>query len=485
MKLKRTKIVATISPKVSSTEMLTDFILAGVNVFRLNTAHLDLTHARELVAKIRKIAPHVAILIDTKGPEVRTCQVEPTFAVKTGDVIEVTPNNEGIAGKSFQVNYPNFAQDVKEGQIILLDDGAVELQILSIQDDRIKVCVLNDGEIKNRKTVNVPGAIMHLPPVSDRDKEFIQFAIDMDLDFIAHSFVRSRDDVMAVQEILDQAKSKIKIIAKIENRQGVNNLSGILTVAYGVMVARGDLGVEIPAEEVPVIQKKMIVECMRRRRPVITATQMLQSMITNPRPTRAEVSDVANAVLDGSDAVMLSGETAQGDYPLESVQMMAKIIRQAELATAENARYYMKLLREDFINEQSPTHSYIVRGAVEAGESLPIAAIICHTMRGASALKASCFRGPKPIFAITPKERVMRELALSYGVYAFTSPQSSLENLDLDSAKILLEEGWLEPDDLVVSLGIIPHSGKSANYLAITKMKDLVASTLSQKFDEH
>lgn len=470
MHLKRTKIVATISSLNCEVPLLQKLFQSGVNVVRLNTAHLNLDEAAMMVARVREVSDRIAILIDTKGPEVRSCNLAAPLAVKAGDLIKVSAEPVP-AGEGFQVNYGNFAAEVKVGNRIVLDDGAIAMVVRENQRNKVLVCeVLNEGEIKNKKTVNVPGIEMNMPSLTLKDREFIEFAVKNNLDFIAHSFVRHRDDVLAVQSILDTYRSPIKIIAKIENRQGVKNLDSILDLAYGVMVARGDLGVEIPAEEVPLIQKQIIYECMVRCKPVITATQMLQSMIDNPRPTRAEVSDVANAVFDGTDAVMLSGETAQGRYPVESVQTMARIICQAESATKE----HFTLPRRD-IADSYPQRSYLIRCAMTSAEHLPVKAIVCSTDTGTAARLSAAYRATVPVMALSGNPTVVRQLALSYGVYA--SPCESFDNASqmvLRSAKILLDEGKIEPNDLVAVVGNYPLNHEGTNFFCVNTLESII-----------
>ena len=328
MRNKQTKIICTIASNRCECDFIQKLYDAGMNVARLNTAHMTTAEADLLVANIRSVSDEIGILIDTKGPEVRTCEIEDGIEFITGDVILIgdkeTPEN------GFKVNYDDFCARIPVGCSILIDDGETQLTVTGKKNGLLICRAENNGIIKNRKSINVPGVELDLPSLTEKDADFIDWATRSNIEFIAHSFVRNRDDVMAIQSILNMRKSPIKIIAKIENREGVDNLESILDVAHSVMVARGDLGIEIPAEEVPVIQKLIIKTCIRRVKPVITATQMLHTMIDNPRATRAEVSDVANAIYDGTDALMLSGETAYGKYPIEAVTTMANIARNVE-----------------------------------------------------------------------------------------------------------------------------------------------------------
>ena len=444
-----TKIVATISPKVGTVEMLRKFYESGMSVARLNTAHLDIETAEQLVDNIRQVSDRIAIMIDTKGPNIRTMNIASPLEAEIGKTLIVSAH-EVPGDKGFQVNFSKFVEEVSIGQHIILGDGEVDLQIESRSNRELVCRVITGGLVSDRKSVNVPGADLSMPALSQRDREFIDFAIRKNLSFIAHSFVRNRDDVMAVQSILDTAESPIQIIAKIENRQGVENLSSILDVAHGIMVARGDLGIEIPLEEVPLIQKKMIYECMRRCKPVITATQMLQSMENSPLPTRAEVSDVANAVFDGTDAVMLSGETAQGNYPVEAVKMMTRILRESEKG---NLKLHSRI--DDVAGELLGAESaHLVKSAIDATERFPIKAIVCNTATGRSSRMCAAFRCRVPIYAFSYNPVVVRQLALSYGVVSFhTNLVEDWGSLSKNALQELMKLKLIEGDDQVVLLG--------------------------------
>lgn len=313
---RKTKIVATISSKNCSVPFIKGLFEAGMNVVRLNTAHMNHDDALEVIRNTRAVSDTIGILLDTKGPEIRTCLTDSPLTVKCDDTIFVKgAPDESSRDNIICVSHSDFVEDVPVGSSILIDDGLIALAVIDKDANFLKCTVENDGTISSRKSINIPSVHVQLPALSEKDKGFIRFAADHDLDFIAHSFVRNKGDVLAVQSLLDAKKSSIKIIAKIENAEGVDNLSEILDHVYGIMIARGDLAVEIPTEQIPLTQKRIIKECIERRKPVIVATQMLHSMIESPRPTRAEVSDVANACLDHADALMLSGETANGKYP--------------------------------------------------------------------------------------------------------------------------------------------------------------------------
>lgn len=329
--MKQTKIVCTISDQHCEQDFLRHLFFAGMNVVRMNTAHATPEGIRKIIRNTRAVTPHLALLIDTKGPEVRTTGVKEPIAYKTDEQVAISghPDTE-TTHDHVCVSCTSFANDVKVGDDVLFDDGALAMKVVGKEGDTLTARVLNDGTLGAHKSVNVPGEHIDLPALSDRDKRMIRLAIDQDIDFIAHSFVRSAKDVHAVQRILDAYHSDIKIISKIENQEGVDNIDEIIDASYGIMIARGDLGIEVPIEQIPGIQRRIIEKCIRKHKPVIVATQMLHTMINNPRPTRAEVTDIANAVFSHTDALMLSGETANGKYPLEAVQTMARVAEQAE-----------------------------------------------------------------------------------------------------------------------------------------------------------
>ncbi|MDD4158475.1 MAG: pyruvate kinase, partial [Proteiniphilum sp.] len=323
--LKQTKIIATISDKRCEVPFLRQLFEAGMNVVRLNSAHLDEEGFLKIIRNTRAVSSRIGILVDTKGPEIRTTVADHPIELKTGDQIRIVGDPAGISSRdTLYISYPSISEEMHEGDDILIDDGEIDLKVITVTADDLLCSVQNDGTVGSRKSVNIPGVRISLPAITARDRQFIALAAKHDVDFIAHSFVRSREDVLAVQEILNELKSPIKIIAKIENQEGVDNADEILDVAFGIMVARGDLGIEVPQEKIPGIQRVLIRQAVHHKKPVIVATQMLHSMIHNPRPTRAEITDIANAIYYRTDAVMLSGETAYGKYPVEAVSTMTK-----------------------------------------------------------------------------------------------------------------------------------------------------------------
>lgn len=449
MHSKQTKIICTIADNRCEPEFIQKLVGCGMNVARLNTAHMTPENATMVVQKIRSVSERIAILIDTKGPEVRTCDLDAPIDVQTGDRVSITdaPASPG----DFKVNYDGFIAAVPDGSRILIDDGELELLVIEKSEDRLLCAVQNDGTIKNRKSLNVPNVHLPLPALTEKDSEFIDWATHNEIDFIAHSFVRSRDDVMAIQSRLDMLKSNIKIIAKIENREGVDNLDEILDVAHSAMVARGDLGIEIPAEEVPFIQKKIIRTCIRRLKPVITATQMLHSMIENPRPTRAEVSDVANAILDGTDAIMLSGESAYGKYPIEAVQVMCNIAHAVE---QQKESQQLAFERPKLTISSEMPGGHLAKAAVNCAADMPIQAIVTSTRSGETALNCASHRGRTPIFALSENAETVRQLALCYGVYsARIDIPSTTDELVKACLKKLIDDRKIDSDKLIAFLG--------------------------------
>ena len=457
---KKTKIVATVSDLKGNVEFIRELYNRGANVIRLNTAHQTPEDTRAVIENVRNASEKLAVLVDTKGPEMRTnLKIEEDLTIKTGD--KVTFRSDGLdvatTREAVQVNYLGFVKDVPVGARILIDDGLLELVVDSKDEEALYTTAMNNGKIKKKKSVNVPGVEIKLPSVTERDKSFIEMAIDAGVDFIAHSFVRNKQDVLDVQDILDAKNSPIKIISKIENSEGVENLDEILEVSYAVMVARGDLGIEIPGEQVPLVQKDMIEKCIEANVPVITATQMLESMIENPRATRAEISDVANAVLDGTDAVMLSGETAYGDYPFEAVETMARIAAHVEEQTAHD-------INLEAINDRDNLQDYIAKVAAKASRDLNVDAIVVPTRQGTTARMIASHRPIAPIYAGCFEVQTARLLALSYGVEAYiAAPYAERSEILEKTLTPMVEDKVLNDDSLVAVVKSAPGSGRSNN----------------------
>ena len=464
--MKRTKIVATISDKRCEIGFLRVLYEAGMNVVRLNTAHQTLDEAMKVVRNVRAVSDQIALLIDTKGPEVRTCDIVVPVRVEKGEIIFMTGDRTLVAEKLIHVSYEHFVRDVQIGDKILVDDGDVELIVRDKKENCLELEASNPGEIKDKKSINVPGVNMHLESLSDKDRKFIQFAMDNKLDFIAHSFVRNKQDVMEIQQILDEQHSNIKIIAKIENQEGVNHIDEILDHVYGVMVARGDLAIEIDAEKIPLIQRYIVNKCIESKKPVIIATQMLHTMIDHPRPTRAEVSDIANAVFSGTDAIMLSGETAYGDYPLEAVKVMSRVAEANESILPPDAN-------RNLVRINNEITAALARVAVRMTNMLPIKAIVVDTNSGRTARYLSAFRGGLPVYARCYDEHVMRELALSFGVRPYFSVKPhSRDEFMRDIPQVLLQNGYQPEDQILVIGGSFGHV-RGASFLEVCKISDI------------
>ena len=466
---KKTKIVATISDRRCDVPFLTALHEAGMDVVRLNTAHQNPEAALKVIQNVRAVSDRIAIMIDTKGPEVRTTAAAEAVSLAKGERIAFRGDPEKpTTGEGIYVTYRGFVAETPLKSRILIDDGEMELVVIEKRGDALICEAQNDGRIGGKKGVNVPKVDFSLPSLSAKDEVFIRFAAEQEVDFIAHSFVRNPGDLSAVQGILDECGSPIKIIAKIENQSGVDHIDAILVNAYGVMVARGDLGIEIPYERIPGIQKMLINKCIARRKPVIIATQMLHSMIQNPRPTRAEVSDVANAIYGKTDAVMLSGETAGGLYPLEAVQTMARIAAEVEKSRSDIHDAPTVVLT----NERS---AFFCKTAVEAALELNARAIIADSSSGNSIRNMAGFRGRKPVFAHCYDRRVVRRLALSFGVFAeYIAKTANSQEFVHRALASHLEKGTLREDDLVVVMAGNFGESFGASFIEISPVKLLL-----------
>lgn len=454
---KKTKIVCTLGPASDSEEVLTQLVENGLNVCRFNFSHGSHEEQKarmDTAKKVReKLNLPIALLLDTKGPEIRTGNfADPEVLLEQGDQFIITMDEVLGTKEKCTVSYKGLINDVKVGDTILIDDGLVGLRVTEIKDQDIICVVENSGIVKNHKGVNLPGVKINLPALTEKDISDIEFGIEQGIDFIAASFVRKASDVLAIREILENNNAThIQIISKIENQEGVENLDEILQVSDGLMVARGDLGVEVPTEEIPIIQKNMIKKCNELGKPVITATQMLDSMIRNPRPTRAEVTDVANAIYDGTDAIMLSGETAAGKYPVEAVKVMASIAKRIE-----ETLDYEELLKASNLKGSTVTDAISYATCTTAVE-LNASAIVTSTSSGHTARMVSKFRPKTPIVAATDSEVTKRQLSLSWGVYTAKAPKASntdeVVEYSIDVAK---EAGYVNEGELVVITAGVP-----------------------------
>lgn len=467
---KNTKIVATVSDLRCDPEFIKDLYDHGMNVVRLNTAHQDEEGTLKVIENVRKVSNKIALLLDTKGPEVRTANMEEPIEIVKGEKYIFAGPDAEAKDNIIPTSYENLIDDVPVGKKILVDDGLVEFIVIEKNDKGLVCEATNKGTIKKKKSVNVPDVAINLPALTEKDKRFIAFAAKNNLDFIAHSFVRNKEDLSEVQAILDEHKSEAKIIAKIENRQGVDNIDEIIDNCGGIMVARGDLAIEIPAAEVPLIQKQLIQKCVEKGKPVIVATQMLESMINQPRATRAEVSDIANAILDGTSAIMLSGETAYGDFPVEAVRTMSEVALDL----------HNRKTRTNPFNVNPKTDNVEAKLAIRAAElalELDAKAIVVPTISGRTARILSAMRTKKPIFATCYNDQTMRQLALSYGVKAnHTQKYGTTDQLVRGVVGHLKEKGELNDEDLIVFIGGTNHTmAHKSNFLEIATVKDILA----------
>lgn len=454
--MRRTKIICTIGPASEQEDKLRELMLAGMNVARFNFSHGTHEEQKEKLEKVRKVSGElglpIATLLDTKGPEIRLRDFAKGKEVLTAGQSFILTTEEILGtNEKAAITYKNLYQDVKEGTTILIDDGKIEMVIEKIEGTDITCRVINGGTVSNHKGINVPGAVLTMPYISDVDREDILFCARMEYDFLAASFARTKEDILQVRKILTENGSKAKIIAKIENMQGINNLDEILDVSDGIMVARGDMGVEIPLEEVPVIQKAMIKKAVSKGKHVITATQMLESMIENPRPTRAETADVANAIYDGTTAIMLSGESAAGKYPVEAVKTMAKIAERAE----KDIDYSGRMKRSDARGVDITTA--ISHATCTTAADLNAAAIITVTISGFTAGKISRYKPSSPVIGCSISPRVCRQMNLMWGVTPLLiEKEETADDLFEEAAKAAEKAGLIQKGDVVVLTAGVP-----------------------------
>lgn len=478
--MKRTKIICTLGPATSKKAVLKKLIRGGMDIARFNFSHGTHEEQLERINLLKNAREElnypVAMLLDTKGPEIRTGVLKGHQKVKLTAGQQFTLTTQEIEGDSERVGitYAGLVKDVKPQAHILIDDGLIELEVLSAKGTEIVCKVLNGGELGERKGVNVPNVKVKLPGITEKDKDDILFGIQQEFDFIAASFVRDGKVIREIRKLLDEnGGSQIGIIAKIENAEGVDNIDEIITESDGIMVARGDLGVEVPAHQVPHIQKQIIQKCNRRYVPVITATQMLDSMIRNPRPTRAEVADVANAIYDGTDAIMLSGETAAGKYPVEALKMMTQI--------AENTEEHLdneKFTHNRRMDKEQTVSSAVGAACVLTADNLHADAIATPTMGGQTARLISSFRPKVPIFAITPNETVQHKLQLYWGVVPLKGYEKDTTAHIIESAmSVIKRKRYVKKGDLVVltagdpATNVRTGEGHSTNMMHVVEVK--------------
>ena len=468
---RRTKIVSTLGPASDSEEQLSALIAAGVNVFRLNFSHGSHKDKLELIERIRKVAAekgsNVAILGDLQGPKIRTGLMKGGYMeLVTGTEVVVTTSTVAGEGTTIPTIYENLPNDVRPGDRILLDDGLMDLVVLATEGQDVRCRVVTGGKLKDRKGINLPGVKVSAPAMTEKDVEDLEFCIAQQVDFIALSFVRKAADVQHLKDILAAKNFAPMIISKIEKPEAVDAFDEILEVTDAVMVARGDLGVEISPEKVPLIQKMIIQKCNAAGKPVITATQMLESMISNPRPTRAEVSDVANAILDGTDAIMLSGETAAGKYPVEAVQVMDHVARDVESSEEYLGRSVS--LSTGKADKQCLTEA-IGQGACQIAECVDARAIFAFTQTGSTAALVSKYRPNRPIYAMTPSAAVKRRMALYSGVRAIcVENQEATEQQIVAVEKAALQAEVVQSGDVtVVTMGSPVVEAGSTNLVKV------------------
>lgn len=460
--MKKTKIVCTIGPKTESEEVLTSLLNAGMNVMRLNFSHGDYEEHGKRISNLRAVTNRTgyqaAILLDTKGPEIRTMKLEGgnDVSLKAGQTFTFTTDQSVIGNtERVAVTYAGFTADLQVGNTVLVDDGLIGMEVTGVTESTVVCKVLNNGDLGENKGVNLPGVSIQLPALAEKDKRDLIFGCEQGVDFVAASFIRKRSDVVEIREHLNQHGGEhIQIISKIENQEGLNNFDEILEASDGIMVARGDLGVEIPVEEVIFAQKMMIKKCNRARKVVITATQMLDSMIKNPRPTRAEAGDVANAILDGTDAVMLSGESAKGKYPLEAVTIMATICKRTD-------RVMKSRIDAQHDNRKMRITEAVCRGAVETAENLEAPLIVVATEGGKSAKSVRKYFPHATILALTTNEQTARQLLLSKGVVTSVVKEiASTDDFYRLGKEAAITSGYAQKGDIVVMVsGALVPSG--------------------------
>lgn len=457
--MRKTKIIATLGPVSNSPEMVKKLIETGMNAVRINFSHGSHESHGETINTVKKVREElgmpIPLILDTKGPEIRTklLKEEPAKLEKGNKFTLTTDDIEGDSTK-VSVTYEDFAKDLHVGATVLIDDGLIELKVLEINGNDVVCEIINSGMLGSRKGINLPNVSIKLPALTEKDIDDIKFGIKMGFDYIAASFIRSDSDVLSIRKVLEEnGGSDIKIISKIENREGVDNIDAILEVTDGIMVARGDLGVEIPFEEVPIIQKQLIDKCKAKGKLVVTATQMLESMITNPRPTRAEASDVANAIFDGTDAIMLSGETAKGSFPVEAVNAMVRIATKIESSIDYVEKFY-----NNSCSKTTNITDAISHATCTTASDLNSPCIVAVTKSGFTVREVSKYRPKSLILGLTPDERVQRQLNLTWGCYPYLVDIDNISSGDLfqNTANIANEKGFAQKGDVIITVGGTP-----------------------------
>ncbi len=458
--LRKTKIVATMGPAVDNLDLMKELLRAGMNIARFNFSHGTHEEQQGRIEMLRQASTEtgipVALMLDTKGPEIRTGTVKEGGSITLLRDNRIVLTTEPVEGDEhlLSVSYHNLPREVHAGGHIFVADGLVDLEVESVEDERIYCIIRNGGIIGGRKNVNVPGVKTKLPAVTEKDIADIEFGVSMGIDFIAASFIRKPKDVQTIQQIVDRAKAPVRIISKIEDEEGLENINEIARLSSGVMVARGDLGVQLQTAEIPLAQKRIISQCNLQNKPVITATQMLDSMINNPKPTRAELTDVANAIFDGTDAVMLSGETASGKFPVESVRMLHNIAMEVE-----RSEEYIQRSKEYFFFHKSSNDiaDAITKAAYVVATDVEAAAIVAPSLRGNSPRLLSKYRPTQPVIAVTTSDVVYRQLLLHWGIYPLLTDHVNDSDLMIQNAlRLALQKGYVHRNEKVVTAAGIP-----------------------------
>jgi len=471
-RMKKTKIVATMSDFRCTEEFVKNLYDAGMDVVRVNSAHVTEDGATHIVETVHRVNPAIPIMIDTKGPEIRVTTIADEYGnsinFRVGDRVAVrgSDGSDMTTRKVVYMNVPTIVRDIPVGARMLIADGELEIRVVEKTDEELICEFVVGGAMRSRKSVNVPAVSIDLPSVTEKDRRFIEWAVKNDVDFIAHSFVRSAKDIKAVQEILDAHGSKIKIISKIENQEGLDNIDEIIEASYGIMV-----GVELPAEAIPNTQRRIVEKCICAKRPVIIATQMLYSMVKSPRPTRAEVSDVASAIYERVDAVMLSDETAMGDYPVESVETMARVAREIE----RDETHFKPMIDMDMVSVNHEITAQLARSAVRASTNLPIKYVVLDTKTGRTGRYLAAFRGRKTVMAVCYQLHAQRILALSYGVVPILRNQELHDKYHflVDALEFLDQYRKLKGEDLLAIVGGSFGPDGGASYVEIANVDNI------------
>ena len=476
-RMKKTKVVATMSDFRCTEDFVQKLFDAGMDVVRINSAHVTEEGATRIVETVHRVNPAIPIMIDTKGPEIRVTTIADEYGnsirYAEGDRVSVrgSKGDDRTTRKTIYMNVPGIVADIPVGARMLIADGELEIRVVEKNDEELICEFLVGGALRSRKSVNVPGVSIDLPSVTEKDRRFIEWAVKNDVDFIAHSFVRSARDIRAVQEILDAHESPIKIISKIENQEGLDHIDEIIEASYGVMVARGDLGVELPAEAIPNTQRRIVEKCICAKRPVIIATQMLYSMVHAPRPTRAEVSDVASAIYERVDAVMLSDETAMGDYPVQAVETMSRIARESE----RDENHFKPMIDMNMVSVNHEITAQLARSAVRASTNLPIRYVVLDTKTGRTGRYLAAFRGRKTVMAVCYRRHAQRILALSYGVVPILRNQLLTDRYHflVDALEFIDQYRKLDDGDLLAIVGGSFGPDGGASYVEIATVENI------------